>query len=84
MAGLFQRTHDALLVALRRAVVDEATRLGEFVKSALDTLNQKPESVDQMGAAAKAWQAIADAKVCIECSEWRGVEGNHGHPIRPL
>ncbi len=26
-------------------------------------LNQKPESVDQMGAAAKAWQAIADAKV---------------------
>ena len=31
-----QRTHDALLLALRRAVVDEATQLGEFVKSALE------------------------------------------------
>ena len=60
------RAHEALLLALKRSVVEEATQLGDFVKQSLDALNAKPASVAEMGAAAKAWTRIAEAKT-VRC-----------------
>jgi len=46
-----QRLFDALLASLRRSIQSDITEIETFVTSALETLSQRPQTVEEIGEA---------------------------------
>ena len=46
-----QRLFDALLNSLRRAINNDVNTIDTFVNSAMETLSQRPQSVQEIGEA---------------------------------
>ena len=58
----FQRLADALLVSLRRAVLEDFKELDAFLNESMETLASRPASIEEITAAQAAWEAMGGAK----------------------
>ena len=56
-----QRLTDALLLGMRRTALAKEAELAEFVRASLATLDERPQSVEQVGTAKRAWQVCASS-----------------------
>ena len=57
-----QRLSDALLLGLRRQAVAMQHELDGFLDGAMETLSRRPQSVDEVGEAKRAWQKLVGSK----------------------
>ena len=59
---LLTRIGDALLVNLRRSLIDEFKEVDQYLEAADEKLNSRPKTVDEIGTAKKQWKEIDSKK----------------------
>lgn len=55
---LLGRFQDALLVSLRRSALRHVKTVEDFVDNAMDTLNRRPHSIEEIATAQREWKTI--------------------------
>jgi dynein heavy chain 2 len=58
----FSRLSDALLVALRRTVLEECKDVDAFLNDAMEKLSSRPQSIDEITHAQSAWEEMDRGK----------------------
>lgn len=57
-----QRLSDALVLSLRKSLSDHLKNVEDFLEQAMERLNERPHSIDEIGKAKREWKEIADKK----------------------
>lgn len=63
---ILQRYSDALMLSLRKSAGKNVAEVDEYLSHAMEHLNARPNSVEEMGNAKKQWRAISDNKSSIQ------------------
>lgn len=65
-----QRLFDALLNSLRKSIMSDVTSIDNFLTSAVETLSQRPQSVEEIGEANGKHAEFAKDKVKVSWNHW--------------
>jgi len=63
--GQMQRLSDVLVLTLRKALGTHLGNVEAFLESAMERLNERPTTIDEIGQAKRAWQEINEGKAGI-------------------
>ena len=64
-----QRLFDALLNSLRKSIMTDVSEIDTFVSSAMDTLSQRPQTVEEIGEANAKHTEFAGTKKNVSLLE---------------
>lgn len=63
---VYQRCQDALLLHLRQSIFQHLTKMDEFLTSAMDQLNTRPQNIEEISTAKQEWKRMESQKPLIQ------------------